>query len=120
MPLHRGAPSRVILANMNFRAVRPIYNADPAAMASVGLGENWAEVKRNLRALRGTPVVTKGELQGGMQGIALPIFDQQVVVGSLSIVMQDTRQMPPREVLVPPLAEAVREIETQMDAAAAA
>lgn len=121
MPLHRGAPSRVILANMNFRLVRPIYNQNPGAMAAVGLGESWAEVKRSLRALRSQgAVVTKGELQGGMQGIALPIFDQQVVIGSLSIVMQESRKMPPREELVPQLAAAVRDIEAAMEAAAAA
>jgi DNA-binding IclR family transcriptional regulator len=118
MPLHRGAPSRVILANMNFRLVRPIYQQDPGAMAEVGLGESWTEVKRSLRALRGTAIVTDGELPGGMQGIALPIFDQQIVIGSLSIIMHRTRQMPPHETLVPPLAEAVRKIQSDMDAAA--
>lgn len=117
MPLHRGAPSKVILANMNFRLVRPIYYEDPAAMAAVGLGESWAEVKRSLRALRNAgALITKGELQGGMQGIALPIFDQQVVIGSLSIVMQESRKMPPREELVPPLTEAVRQIQESMAA----
>jgi len=117
MPLHRGAPSKVILANMNFRLVRPIYYEDPAAMAQVGLGEDWAQVKRSLRALRNAGVVeTSGELQGGMQGISLPIFDQQAVIGSLSIVMEAEREMPAREVLVPPLAEAVAEIERRMAA----
>ncbi|HWW65841.1 MAG TPA: helix-turn-helix domain-containing protein [Sphingomonadaceae bacterium] len=115
MPLHRGAPSKVILANMNFRLVRPIYYQDPGAMASVGLGNDWTEVKRSLRALRNAGAVeTKGDLQGGMQGIALPIFDQQVVIGSLSIVMEQSREMPPRETLIPPLTDAVREIEHRL------
>jgi len=51
-----------------------------------------------------------------MQGIALPIFDQQAVIGSLSIVMQESRKMPPREELVPPLTEAVRQIQESMAA----
>ncbi|MBB5987544.1 DNA-binding IclR family transcriptional regulator [Sphingobium sp. B1D3A] len=119
MPLHRGAPSKAILANMNFRLVRPIYDGDPAAMAAVGLGGNWTEVKRSLRALRSAgAVITSGELQGGMQGIAVPIFDQQVVIGSLSIIMQQSREMPPRETLVPRLTEGARQIEEIMTAAA--
>lgn len=119
MPLHRGAPSKAILANMNFRLVRPVYNEDPQAMAAVGLGENWTEVKRSLRALRNADaIVTKGDLQGGMQGIALPIFDQQSVIGSLSIIMHQSREMPPQETLAPRLAEAVREIEEHMNNAA--
>lgn len=118
MPLHRGAPSRVILANMNFRLVRPLYQQNPGAMAEVGLGESWTEVKRSLRALRGTAIVTNSELPGGMQGIALPIFDQQAVIGSLSIIMHQARQMPPRETLVPQLADAVQQIQADMDAAA--
>jgi len=117
MPLHRGAPSKVILANMNFRLVRPIYYENPGAMASVGLGESWTEVKRSLRALRNAgAVVTKGELQGGMQGIALPIFEEEVVIGSLSIVMEMSREMPARESLIPPLAEAIQQIQDRMAA----
>lgn len=117
MPLHRGAPSKVVLANMNFRLVRPIYQENPDAMASVDLGKNWNEVKRGLRALRNAgAVVTKGELLGEMQGIALPIFEQQVVIGSLSIVMEEARLMPPREALIPQLSEAVREIQDRMAA----
>jgi len=116
MPLHRGAPSKVVLANMNFRLVRPIYQENPEAMASIGLGKTWTEVKRGLRALRNAgAIVTKGELQGEMQGIALPIFEQQVVIGSLSIVMEESRTMPPRETLIPPLAEAIREIEERLE-----
>jgi len=118
MPLHRGAPSKAILANMNFRLVRPIYHADPEAMAAVGFGENWTEVKRSLRALRNADaIVTRGDLPGGMQGMALPIFDQQSVVGSLSVIMLQSQEMPPRETLVPKLTEAVREIEANMNAA---
>lgn len=118
MPLHRGAPSKAILANMNFRLVRPIYYENPAAMAAVGLGENWAEVKRSLRALRnGGAIVTKGDLEGGMQGIALPIFDHQSVIGSLSIVMEGSRQLPPRETLIPLLAKATGRIQDRLAAA---
>lgn len=115
MPLHRGAPSKAILANMNFRQVRPIYQQNPAAMAEVGLGETWNEVKRNLRALRGNgAIVTKGELQGERQGIAMPIFANENVVGSLSLVMFEDRDALPRDRLSEALARAVAQIEVNM------
>lgn len=115
MPLHRGAPSKAILANMNFRQVRPIYQQNPQAMAEVGLGENWNEVKRSLRALRGKgAIVTKGELQGGRQGMALPIFANDAVVGSLSLVMFEDRDALPQKPLGEALARAVTQIQTNM------
>lgn len=119
MPLYRGAPSKAILAHMNFRQVRPIYQQDVGGMAAVGLGESWTEVKRNLRGLRSAgPIVTKGELQGGMKGIALPIFTaQDNVIGSLSIVMHEGHPIEMRERLTAPLSQAVQRIQAHMDAA---
>ncbi len=118
MPLHRGAPSKAILAHMNFRMVKPIYDQDPGAMAAVGLGANWTEVKRNLRKLRNAgAIVTQGELEGGRQGIAYPIHSaQDVVIGSLSIVLPVTRQMPSKETTGALLAEAVASIRANMGA----
>lgn len=109
MPLHRGAPSKAILAHMNFRLVKPIYDSDPEAMAAVGLGANWTEVKRSLRKLRHSgPIVTQGELQGGMQGIALPIYSaQEAVIGSLSMIAPANREMPPRETMDAMLSKAI-------------
>jgi DNA-binding IclR family transcriptional regulator len=116
MPLHRGAPSKAILAHMNFRMVKPIYDKDPEAMAAVGLGANWTEVKRNLRKLRSAgAIVTQGELEGGRQGIAYPIHSaQDLVIGSLSIVLPVTRQMPSKEATGALLAEAVQGIRASM------
>jgi len=115
MPLHRGAPSKAILAHMKSRAVRAVYDADPEAMRSVGLGDNWADVKRNLRELRAQrAIVTKGELPGGMQGVAAPILSQGAVIGSLSIVLPRGAPAMSTESVMNVLAQAAREIEGEL------
>jgi len=116
MPLHRGAPSKAILAHMKSRAVRAVYDGDPDAMQSVGLGDTWAEVKRNLRELRGQrAVVTKGELPGGMQGVAAPILSPQSgVIGSLSIVLPRGPHSMSTEGVMTIVADAAREIEAEL------
>ncbi|MGD9812179.1 MAG: IclR family transcriptional regulator [Sphingobium sp.] len=122
MPLHRGAPSKAILAHMNLRLVRPIYESDPEAMRAVGLGEDWAEVRRSLRKLRSTgPIVTRSELQGGMQGIALPVFSaQDTVIGSLSIIVPQAEESPSKETAGAALADAVRQVQATITSTAIA
>jgi len=113
MPLHRGAPSKAILAHMKSRAVRAVYDSDPDAMREVGLGATWAEVKRNLRELRANrAIVTKGELEGGMQGVAAPILSAQTgAIGSLSIVLPRGEPTMSLDRVMTMLAQAAHEIE---------
>lgn len=119
MPLHRGAPSKAILAHMNFRTVRPIYDSDPGAFGEVGLGDDWDAVKRNLRQLRREgAIVTRGELPGGMQGIALPVFNQQeMVIGSLSVVVPRDRKAELARTMAASLQAAVADIQASLASA---
>jgi DNA-binding IclR family transcriptional regulator len=89
MPLFRGAASKSILANMPLRAVKAISQEHQAKFAQAGLGRTWDEVKERLRELRSAGVsVTQGELDPGMCGIAVPLFEATgVVIGSLSVVL---------------------------------
>lgn len=89
MPLFRGAASKVILANMQLRMVKALYAEHASKFAQAALGKNWDETKERLRALRNAGVaITQGEVDPGMCGIAVPMFDPAgATVGSLSIVV---------------------------------
>lgn len=89
MPLFRGAASKSILANIPLRAVKALFQEHQAKFAQANLGRTWDEVKERLRELRSAGVsVTQGELDPGMCGIAVPLFETTgVVIGSLSVVL---------------------------------
>lgn len=89
MPLFRGAASKIILANLPLRSVKALYDEDSARFSTAGLGKNWSEAKERLRALRSAGFsVTYGELDPGMCGIAVPLFEaQDTIVGSLGAVV---------------------------------
>jgi DNA-binding IclR family transcriptional regulator len=89
MPLFRGAASKSILANMPLRAVKAVFQEHQTRFAQANLGRTWDEVKERLRELRSAGVsVTRGELDPGMCGIGVPVFETNgVVVGSLSVVI---------------------------------
>lgn len=89
MPLYRGASSKIILAHMPLRAVKAVYDENASRFAQSALGRDWGETKQRLRALRTAGfAVTQGDLDPGMCGIAVPVFDLDgAVVGSLSVVI---------------------------------
>lgn len=96
MPLFRGAASKIILANMPSRIVSSLYATLAPEFKQAGLGGNWEEVKVKLRALRNAGAsITQGELDLGMAGLSVPVFDQSAaVIGSLGIVIEAHRLTP--------------------------
>jgi DNA-binding IclR family transcriptional regulator len=88
MSLFRGASSKVILANLSSRTAKALHGRYFHEMRQAGLGTNWDQVKARLRDLRAAgAAVTHSELDIGMAGIAVPLFDpQEDVVGSISFV----------------------------------
>lgn len=90
MPLYRGASSKIILAHLPSRTLRAFHAEHASEMAHASLGQGWEEVKQRLREVRAAGVsITQSELDPGMTGIAVPLFDPDgLVVGSLSIVMR--------------------------------
>jgi DNA-binding IclR family transcriptional regulator len=88
MSLFRGASSKIILAHMSSRTAKTLHGRYSLDMRQAGLGANWEQVKTRLRDLRAAgAAVTHSELDVGMAGIAVPLFDpQQDVVGSISFV----------------------------------
>jgi DNA-binding IclR family transcriptional regulator len=88
MSLFRGASSKIILAHMSSRTVKALHGRYSAEMRQAGLGMNWEQVKTRMRELRsGGAAITLSELDVGMAGIAVPLFDpQREVIGSISFV----------------------------------
>jgi DNA-binding IclR family transcriptional regulator len=93
MPLFRGAASKIILANLPLRTVRTLFVEHRAQFSQAGLGRDWDEVKGHLRMMRAAgESTTRGEIDPGMCGVAVPLFDASgAVIGSLSIVMPARR-----------------------------
>jgi DNA-binding IclR family transcriptional regulator len=89
MPLFRGAASKIILANMHLRTVKALHGEHAVKFAQASLGKNWEETKERLRALRNVGYsITQGELDPGMCGVAVPVFEPAgAVVGSLGMVI---------------------------------
>jgi len=88
MPLHLGAASKVILANLPTRTTKKLYDKEPEKLGAAGLGRDWAEVSRSLRDIRaGRAFATEGELHQGVQGIAVPVLSgERQVLGSIATV----------------------------------
>jgi len=94
-PLLRGAASTAILAWLPNYQVSKLYKARPEEFAEAGLGENLAEVKAGLKAIRqARHVISYGMVTPGVIGVAAPLFDgRQEVIGSLSLTVSDTPVM---------------------------
>lgn len=92
MPLDRGAASKVILANLNSRALRSLSasRGEPEPSASI----KDVALRKELRAIRTQGYsITQAELDTGLMGIAVPIFaSDQTIDGSLSVVVPGSRE----------------------------
>jgi len=113
MPLHRGAASKVIMAHLPARIVRPLIEKNQKDVTAAGLGSTWPITKKRLRLIRNAGyVVTRGELDRGLFGTASPVFGEDGhVIGSLGIVMKENKAAEQRlEQLIEQIAEAARAI----------
>jgi len=100
MPLFRGSQARVVLAYMERRRLRRLYDAaqhDPQTAADThALGAGWRDFTRTLRAIRKQGYyISRGELDAGITGIAAPVFgEQEEILGSL-VLVTDAAAPPP-------------------------
>lgn len=91
MPMFRGASSKIIFANLPWRAARWFFDRYPAEIRAAGLGLEWETVKANLRRIRKEGVlVTRGEVDNGQVGIAAPVFGPDgAVIGSIAMTTSE-------------------------------
>lgn len=93
MPLFRGATSKVILACLPERRLTRLFVENQAEIRKAGLGRTRQEFLAALKAIRRQGwSITHAEIDPGVIGIAVPVFDgERSVIGSLSIVFPQDR-----------------------------
>lgn len=94
MPLFRGATSKVILAHLGMRELRPVFDRNRAEIAAAALGDTWEGFRTTMARLRRAGhVISRAELDPGSMGIAAPLLDEgRRVLGSLSYVIPLARE----------------------------
>lgn len=86
-PLFQGSPSRVILAHLPPYQLRNLALNHQKEIAAAGLGENWAEFRDLMRAIRRTGYVAGSDIDKALIGISAPIFHAPgAVAASLCLV----------------------------------
>lgn len=91
MALDRGAPSKVILANLGLRAMRAVTQAgEDGAGPDVTLTDDLRATLHQIR--KQGFAVAEGEFDRGVRGFAVPVFrSNHSVEGSLSVVVDAKR-----------------------------
>lgn len=91
MPLFVGATSKVILAHLPDRSLKRLYLENENDIRKRFPDQTWKEFKQDLRAIRKDGYsFTTSEVSEGQTGLAAPVFRDNTVIASVSIVMAKT------------------------------
>ncbi len=89
MPLFVGATSKVILAHMPGRALKRLYLQKEDVIREALPQMTWAGLKDELKSIRKQGhCLTISEVTNSRVGLAAPVFRDDHIVASLSIVME--------------------------------
>jgi DNA-binding IclR family transcriptional regulator len=118
MPLFRGATSKIILAHLPARTLKPLLTQNAGELAGLGFGTSFEDFRAALAAMRRDGVaISRGEIDPGRVGVGVPLFDRdRTVLGSLSFALSASRageKLIAR--LTPLLTEGARAIERAMN-----
>lgn len=93
MPLFRSATSRVILAHLEPRRLRRVFEQWAQAPDASEPVHDWKTFSRSMAAIRRQGwCLSRGELDQGKTGLAAPIFDdRRRVLGSVTLVGSNER-----------------------------
>lgn len=92
MPLFRGATSKIILSHLPSYQLRSLMLHRGREIAEAGLGDDWSAFRETLKKVRRTGhCIAHGEVDPGMVGVAVPVFLQKAIIGSLSAVFSEAR-----------------------------
>jgi DNA-binding IclR family transcriptional regulator len=108
VPLFRGSQARVVLAAMDRRARRRVFDAGIDDPDRDRIGKDWTAFNATLQKnKRDRFYISRGELDDGVTGIAAPVFDDtDAVIGSIVIVL---RQGSPAALSESELVQAVKD-----------
>lgn len=91
MPLFRGAGSKVIVAHFPRGKLKRLYSGHADAAQAAGFGADWDAFKAAMAAIRRAGfAMSRGELDAGFAGVAVPVFmaDGEIlgsVIAALSV-----------------------------------
>jgi DNA-binding IclR family transcriptional regulator len=90
-PLFQGAGSKVILAYLPHHRLKAIYPRYSADIEKAGLGASWSEFRKALGEIKKNGyLLTRGEFNPGVYGVAAPILtDQKTSVGSVGVAWDE-------------------------------
>lgn len=93
-PLFQGAGSKVILAHLPHYRLKAIYGRHSTEIENAGLGGTWSVFRRTLGEIKKEGhLVTKGEFNPGVYGLAAPIFNnQKTALGSVGVAWNEKRR----------------------------
>lgn len=90
MPLYRGATSRAILVNLPVRRLQELLRRDRAALVEAGLPTEIDALARHLSRERDAGhVISRGEVDPGVVGLAVALRQGERLLGSLSVVLPE-------------------------------
>lgn len=107
----QGAGSKVILAHLPHYRLKAIYPRYRTEIEDAGMGGTWDEFRKSLgRIKKDGYLLTKGEFNPGVYGVAAPILtDQKTALGSVGVAWDMSVR---RDVDVPQAVLAVRSAAT--------
>ena len=85
--LFLGAPSRIILANFPVYQLQRLFLFHSEEIAEAKLGNNWAEFRDRMKAIRKTGYAVASDIDKTLIGVSAPIFrGQDSITASLCLV----------------------------------
>jgi len=91
-PLFTGSTSKIILANLSRNRLMKLYKENKLIISKAKLGDNWEDFNKLLSKMkRDEFCISHGELDEGVTGIAVPIFQNNQIKGSLTLTLPTTR-----------------------------
>lgn len=90
-PMFQGAGSKVILAYLPHHRLKAIYPRHTEEIERAGLGTTWSEFRKALGEIKKDGyLLTRGEFNPGVYGVAAPILtDQKTSIGSVGVAWDE-------------------------------
>ena len=93
-PLFQGAVSKVILAYLPHHRLKAIYPRQRKEIENAGLGSTWSAFRATLGKIKKDGyLLTMGEFNPGVYGVAAPILtDQKTALGSVGVAWDENER----------------------------
>lgn len=91
-PLFKGSTSKVIFAYLPRAKLIKLYNDNLSNIALTNMGKSWQDFLLVMSAIKKQGYsISHGELDSNLTGIAAPIFSENVIKGSLTLIVPTQR-----------------------------